>query len=404
MTVEPLAIGAVGDVATSSLLWRYSGQLHLCVAVRASFLLVDGGVAQRDAATRVAALAAADDRVPYRQGCDVWMVGHCNAKPLSPTAPLTTRIELRGGRDQLLDKQHRLMQGSDLGGAGYGPRRTGSWLAELDTDGVVEIPRNFDWTKLHAAPPSQRVRYLEGGEHLSIDGVLADRAKMRSQIPRVGGVARIWGRGSRPTDAGYAIHLVADTLGIDGDTGCFTIVWRGSFPIDDVTVPRRLIIAAGVADEAPVDWEQAWVMANTAALADHFEESTVELVHAQSSPASTPFAPERPSQQEGAALRPATIDGAPWSERKPVPGQRARTATLDIAEGFDLDGMATGQRPVLPFLPASDPQEPGPWDGNTPAFDISSMETVETPPHTSDEAATPFETSGEWSAQNPEED
>jgi hypothetical protein len=193
MTIEPLAVGAVGDVAASSLLWRYGGQLHLCVAVRASYLLVDDGVAQRDETTRVLALAPADDRVPYRQGCDVWMVGHCNAKPLNPTAPLTTRVMLRGSHEQLLDKQHRVMKGSDLGVAGYGPRRTGKWLGELTENGVVEIPRNFDWTKLHAAPPSQRVRYLEGGERLLIERVLADHSKMRCQIPKARGEARVWG-------------------------------------------------------------------------------------------------------------------------------------------------------------------------------------------------------------------
>jgi hypothetical protein len=395
MIRAPLAVGAVGDVLATSLMWRYGGQLHLCVTVRARYALVDDGVAERIATQGVANLAPADDVVPYRDSCDVWMVGHCHGQPLSPDAPMTTRLSLLGGREQLLDRQHRLLKGSDLGVAGYGPRRTNKRLEELIVSDVVEIPRSFDWSKLHATPPNQRVRYLEGGEHITIENVL-EQGKMRCRLPHAAGEAQIWSRGSRPTDAGYPIHLAADTLGIDADTASMTIVWRGSFPIDDAAVPARLIIAAAVRENDAIDWEEGWVMANTAALAEGAATgSTLELTpDVKPERPAVPFDPGRPSQPEGEALRPANIEGAPWSEREPsVPKQRERQMTVDLEEGFDVDAAP------LPFRP----READPVSKTDPVFDISANETMETVPKTSPREATPFETSGEWDTTDGED-
>lgn len=410
MTTEPLAIGGVGDVATSSLLWRYGGQLHMCVSVRARYRLVDDAVAPREAVRDCAALSAADDRVPYRQSCDVWMVGACNAKPIKEGAPLTTHLTISRTREQLLDRQHRLMHGGDLGVAGYGPRRTTKWLGDLTQDGVVEIPPSFDWTKLHAAPPSQRIPFLGGGERLLLENILASRAKMRCRIPNAVGEARIWGRGAQSGDPGYPIHLVADTLGIDADSESFTVVWRGSFPIDDVGAPERMMIGAAVTDGEEIDWNEGRIMASTVILAARtVSGGTLELAHQSQQAPAVPFSPARPSQPEGEALRPATIDGAPWSERNglpldgetvDVPPQRERQMTVDIEEGFDLNGGALPFQasPTTDRVPDAIPGSEGPFSGGTdPAFDIASSETVETPPNP-DQNAIPFDVSNDGDA------
>lgn len=411
-------VGAVGDVVTGGLLWRYAGQLHQCIAVRARYVLNHDGVAARSATRGVSGLAAADDPVPYRQGCDVWMVGHCNGSPraqLSQTmgslpgeVALTTRLSLFGGREQLIDRQHRLMHGSDVGVAGYGPRRTGTWLAELTVDGVVEIPQSFDWTQLHAAPVSQRIRYLDGSEMLTLEGVLEQRGAMRCRLPRDRGAVRVWGRDSRPSDAGYPVHLVADTLGIDSDAAALTIVWRGSFPIDDVDAPNRMLIAAGVeTDDEPIDWEEAWIIAHTTTVIGDARTTrgTLEL---PAQPATR--APVVPFTEPSEALRPASIVGAPWSEREPrhdaaasgstVPPRRERAMTLDLNEALGRERA----QPALPFQAPAPPPEgappidsPPPFSATDPVFDIASMETVETPPHDGEQPVTPFEESGSWS-------
>ncbi len=408
-TAPPLSVGAIGDVVTGCLLWRYAGQLHLCISVRARYELVSDGVARRSAARGVPGLAAADDAVPYRQGCDVWMVGHCNATPLTPDAPLTTRLTLFGDRERLLERQHRLMHGSDVGVAGYGPRRTGGWLADLTRDGVVEIPQNFDWTQLHAAPVSQRTRHLEGNELLVLEGLLEQRGAMRCRIPAARGLVRVWARGAQASDPSYAIHVVADTLAIDTDAAALTAVWRGSFPIEDVSVASGIIACAGVEEGEPIDWEEGWVIANTAALmgADaRITGSTLELSHGphgHGGASPLPFSVDRPP------LRPAPIEGAPWSERSPAAGAGGRTpgeddpaprplpARRERALTLDLDTAARVQHPALPFsAPAGEATTGAPPPSETnPLLDLATvdLETVDTPPREEDVSATPFETS-----------
>jgi hypothetical protein len=364
MIRQPVAVGAVGDVATSSLFWRYAGQLHLTVALQARFSLEqDAAVARLPIGANDALRAAAGDAVPYRPACDVWLIGHCHGRPLTPTSPIITRLAVFRGAQALVEHQLRVTEGSDVGVAGYGPRRQ-SAMAELDSGGVLEIPRGFDWNLLQAAHPNQRVPFLHGDEMLFVEGLMPGRPRVRCRIPQARAVATLWPRGGKPNENGHALPLALDTLGVDCDSGTCVMVWRGYLPVDGEEVAPRLLIAAGLEGEGSgaIDWHEAWVLANAAAVVAAASTSgTLDLSF------------------EPAPLTPAVSSRRPTSEE----------TTLEVEETGD--GTPEGRAP-LPFR-ASPVSAPPPPPLPTPVRGrprAATLETIETAPGPT-RPATPFE-------------
>jgi hypothetical protein len=359
---QPVAVGAASDVATSSLLWRYAGQLHLSVAIQARFSLEqDAALRPRSFGPPDALSAAASDPVPYRPACDVWLIGHCHTRALSPMSPITTRLAIYRSAQVLIDHSLRAIEGSDVGIAGYGPRRN-SALADLEADGVLEIPRGFEWTMLHSAQPSQRVAFLHGDEMLLVEGMLPARPRLRCRVPQVRAAAAIWQRGSKPHDPRHPLDLALDTLGIDSDSGDCVLVWRGYVPIDDDTAPRRMLVAAGLEGEGfpPIDWHEAWVIANAAAMVAMASTSgTLDLAD---------VAP-------------------PAHAAPPSSGPLREESTLDIEDPQEQ----ANDPAALPFRSAveggSRPPPPAPPKGRPRA---ATLETIEAPPGARG-PATPFE-------------
>jgi hypothetical protein len=82
-----------------------------------------------------------------------------------------------------------------------------------------------------------------------------------------------------------------------------------------------------------------------------------------------------------------------------VPPQRGRAMTMDL----EIDSATRGaMAQALPFRAPPEtaateatPATEGPWSETDPVFEIASMDTVETPPHGEDGAATPFHSSDE---------
>ncbi|MFO0616577.1 MAG: DUF2169 domain-containing protein [Polyangiaceae bacterium] len=96
---------------------------------------------------------------------------------------------------------------------------------------VPEIPPELDWTYFQSAPEDQRTDYLHGNEWVILERMTADPTFVRSHLPSALGVVRVKGLTGVPED--QVFPLVADTLRIDADELCCSLVWRSSFVVEN---------------------------------------------------------------------------------------------------------------------------------------------------------------------------
>ncbi|MFS8068862.1 MAG: DUF2169 domain-containing protein [Byssovorax sp.] len=206
-------------------------------------------------------LRSAGDLAPYLGETDVLLTGHAEVLPTFLATELRIWLAvLRGGVARIdrwleLDASARVGQARGhvhIDGAGplsrEWPRRS-QLLEGLDPrhlhGPLVEIPEGLDWTYFQAAPAEQRMELLRGDEWLVLGGVFAQRPRLRTQLPEARGVAQLYRRGEQPPRVGVPIPLVADTLVIDVDRRCVSILWRGHVPVEEAEL-ASLHVVAGV--------------------------------------------------------------------------------------------------------------------------------------------------------------
>ncbi|XXX82819.1 DUF2169 domain-containing protein [Sorangium sp. So ce134] len=108
------------------------------------------------------------------------------------------------------------------------PGRT-SWLGHLagkfPQPGWEErpLPEGLDPVYFQAAPPDQQLEQIRPNEHIVLENLNPEHARMVTNLPgvRPRAVAR------RATGEHEEVALVADTLWIDTDRGLCAVVWRG---------------------------------------------------------------------------------------------------------------------------------------------------------------------------------
>ncbi len=109
---------------------------------------------------------------------------------------------------------------------------------------IVDLPPDFDWSYFQAAPPDQRLGSLRGDEWLQLEGVTAGRRTLRTRLPGLNAVSRVYGH--QTAGAPDYVPLVLDLLTINAERGVCWLVWRGSFPIIDEAALSSLTIAATI--------------------------------------------------------------------------------------------------------------------------------------------------------------
>jgi hypothetical protein len=139
--------------------------------------------------------------------------------------------------------------------AGFGPI-AGSWptrarlLGAFDPtrleDPILELPDDFPWLFFQAAPSDQRLGFLRGDETIVIDGMTASTPSIESQLPGLSGVARVHTR-AQGAGPGEPISLFADTLSIDADMLCCSMIWRGTLVLRGDAEPGELLVVAHLA-------------------------------------------------------------------------------------------------------------------------------------------------------------
>ncbi|HTN89769.1 MAG TPA: DUF2169 domain-containing protein [Sorangium sp.] len=108
------------------------------------------------------------------------------------------------------------------------PGRT-SWLGRLagkfPQPGWEErpLPEGLDPVYFQAAPPDQQVEQIRPNEHIVLENLNPEHARMVTNLPGVRPRAVV----HRATGEHEEVPLVADTLWLDTDRGLCVVVWRG---------------------------------------------------------------------------------------------------------------------------------------------------------------------------------
>lgn len=158
-----------------------------------------------------------------------------------------------------------------------------AWLRERWPD----LPENFDWSLMNAAPRDQQLAsYLKGQERVLLEHLHPRHAVYESALP---GLRARWFL--RANDRFLEVPLHLDTLWIDTDAETAVLLWRGVHPVGHVKmkeIQEHYIVTEPVA-EAPKSVEH---------YAELLERRKAERAAAFPAPAFSdpppPSAPERP--------------------------------------------------------------------------------------------------------------
>jgi uncharacterized protein YjbI with pentapeptide repeats len=228
--------------------------------------------------------------------------------------------------------------------AGFGPiarlwqarrRLVDAGARKLIEQPVPEITRDFPWGYFQAAPSDQVCDFLAGDEWIILDGMHPALPRVTTRLPGVHAAAHVHSVGPSGVGPATVMGLVADTLTVDADQQCCSIVWRGVMPVASEAALAALRVFAAV--ELPGQ-TASW-------------PSVDEIAPASSAPAPPPSKPLE------------------WED------DPSQTRMLSVEE---LDREAA-QRPILPFPQAPPPPAPAPRSAEVPppSAPVAPVEPIE---------------------------
>ena len=340
--LAPDAVIPAAGAAAAAVVWRREGRLHVTVIVKSTFAFAPDAAMTRVEPQPILraevhhgkhptrSVQFTSDLVPYLAQADVLFTGHAHARARAIVQAQLVRLEiLDGARERPLLNKALLVQdpkgfdrmplvyeraygglGSQDNPLGTGtapgspepnvvnpldPRRVASfapigriWPARkrllgitprsaLDGD-IVELPGTFDWAYYQAAPPEQRIEFLNGDEWILLEGLHPTLPRVQMQLPSARGLAWIDGLSAFGIPEGLGLPLNADTLRIDGDEQRCTVVWRAALAIPSEEALQSLQIMAAVQlGEERLSWIDPGATSTPAGTTERYEPSTGTL-------------------------------------------------------------------------------------------------------------------------------
>lgn len=419
MAIDIVPVTALHSSVAATLAWRCKNQLYLTVLVKATFAFaVDAPMTrmkpQEIVRTEVhhgqdlaRSVMLTSDLAPYLARADVLFTGSAHAPGGQPTRAVPLRLAVFSAKGPVLDKRlvardpvgfqtlpvvyEHAVRGLDeenpLGATsearildprelhrpgGFGPigrvwpmrkRLLGTTPRAALEGPIATIPADFDWAYFQAAPPDQRVDYLAGNEWILMEGLHPSEPCLRTRLPGARGLARLYGLGGYGVEEGTPLELVADTLRIDGDAQCCTVVWRQNVPIagDEALAAAYVVAGVEVAGEvlewpdAPIAPAHRAVVPSSTRMPPDLHATIAlspEAEHAAAVRSELPFAPSvlpidttPPYDAGGPVVEPASFEPPRQLPEPPplvsalVPPVDLRAAS-DAAAGVELDRVA----------------------------------------------------------------
>ncbi|WP_437893228.1 DUF2169 domain-containing protein [Sorangium sp. So ce124] len=362
-----VAVTPLGPSAAATVCFRLRGRLHVTVVVKATFALVPEGRMSLVAPDPIAAeeqpdpsgqrLQVASDLAPYLDPCGVVVTGHAELPPGFSSPHAMVRLTVVQDGQLRIDKQAQLDGSARVGPArshvridGLGPlprtsplrsRLLGAVDARRVHGALLDIPEGLDWSYFQAAPMDQRIPALRGDEWIVLGGMMAQRPKLRTQLPEARGVARLYRQKLASPRAGEPISLRADTAHIDVDRRRCSVVWRGHTPVEEAEIESLRVLAGVELPAQPIAW------------ADPFAAGGASAARAAPSGSA--------SQQNPKAI---TLDGtnqlSPEDAARVVAAAATPfSATRGLSEPARSVTPAASQPAVAPRAAAAPPARPG---------------------------------------------
>ncbi|WP_437806620.1 DUF2169 domain-containing protein [Sorangium sp. So ce1078] len=279
-STQHVAITPLGPSSVATVTWLLRGQLHVTVVVKATFALVPEGRMSLATPEPIApdeqpdpsgrGLRTAGDLAPYRAQCDVVVTGHAELPPGFSSPEVMVRLTVVQGGQVRIDKQAQLDGSARVGAGrshvridGMGPLSRSSPVRSRLLGGVdarrlaglwLDIPERLDGSYFQAAPADQRLGALRGDEWIVLGGMIAQRPKLRTQLPDARGAARLYRRQRAAPRAGEPIALRADTVHVDVDRRCCSVVWRGHAAVEEAELASLRVLAGVELPAVPLPW------------------------------------------------------------------------------------------------------------------------------------------------------
>ncbi|WP_437661587.1 DUF2169 domain-containing protein [Sorangium sp. So ce1182] len=369
---QHVAITPLGPSSAATVTWLLRGQLHVTVVVKATFALVPEGrmslvkpepIAldeQPDPSGR--ALRTAGDLAPYLGQCDVVVTGHAELPPGFSSPEVVVRLAVVQGGQVCIDKQALLDGSARVGVArshvridGMGPlgraspqrsRLLGGGDARRLAGLRLDIPEELDGSYFQAAPVDQRLRTLRGDEWIVLGGMVAQRPKLRTQLPEARGAARLY-RGHRAAPrAGEPISLRADTVHVDVDRRCCSVVWRGHAPVDEAELASLRVLAGVETPAQPLAWVDPFASGSVPSVLPAPAGPTLQQrIEGSTLDETSPIGPEEAARVLAAAATPFDARRAPGDlarsvRANPVVGAASRRLDPRAPSGGDGSPLA----------------------------------------------------------------
>ncbi|WP_437292917.1 DUF2169 domain-containing protein [Sorangium sp. So ce426] len=394
---QRVAITPLGPAVAATVSWRLRGRLHVTVVVKATFALVPEGRMSLVAPEPIAAeeqpdpsgqrLQIASDLAPYLDPCGVVVTGHAELPPGFSSPHAMVRLTVVQDGQVRIDKHAQLDGSARVGPArchvridGLGPlprtsplrsRLLGAVDARRVHGSLLDIPEGLDWSYFQAAPMDQRIPALRGDEWIVLGGMIAQRPKLRTQLPEARGVARLYRQKLAAPRAGEPIPLRADAVHVDVDRRRCAVVWRGHAPVEEAEIQSLRVLAGVELPAQPIAWADPFAAGSApaaraapsgSAAQQNPRASTLDGTN-QLSPedaarlvaaAATPFsATRRPTP---AALQPAAAPQAAAAAPARPGGVRDLLGETDALDPEDAARLVAAG--AMPFSATRGPSEP----------------------------------------------
>ncbi len=224
--------------------------------------------------------------------------------------------------------------------AGWEP---GSWSAR-------PVPQDIDAGYFNAAPGDQQVGEIRSGERVVLENLHAEHARLVTNLVRVEPRATVERAGVRGE-----VRLRCDTLWIDTDRGCCSLVWRGQVALGHPREVGRVVVTALVQNPVATGDEKApesgGLLGNTAQI--FTKEGSRDQSAGTIDPMPHELTVEDASTVSLGAIAPAVA--LPFREGKSplafATGGAVHRSTFDDGTGTVIASLE-GRGEVLPFVRA----------------------------------------------------
>lgn len=243
----PIAITTVtNDISAGVCLWEHQRRRLATIAVKATFLLVPGGVMTLCAPSPIERVERSlaqglepGDLAPCLASPEIWVRGHAWYPPADGAPSVRVRVAVARVNELLMRKsveipvsRHRFVPPYMHA---FGPLSR-KWPVRTRLLGVFDwtdlerepmlVPDVFDWAYFQAAPEDQRLPQLQGNEGIRLEAMHSTILQFDTLLPSATCEVKLFGK-VEPLVHGAAVPMGMDTIQIDVDRGTCALVFRG---------------------------------------------------------------------------------------------------------------------------------------------------------------------------------